>query len=93
MEPDFRSLHDSGVPKDLVRPKHYTNDGQHSTAIYLLDDTGGAHMLAILHYAMEGGATITGQVDLSPWARQSCAELASKFAPAAVFSTTPMDGD
>lgn len=93
MEPAFRSLLDSGIPKGLIRPRHYPKKGQHSTAICLLDDSGLAHMFAILHYGMEGDATIIiSQVDLSPWAQQSHAELPNKFANAAGFSTKPMDG-
>lgn len=91
MEPAFRSLLDSGIPKSLIRPKHYTKNGQHSKAIYILDDNGGAHMFAALQYGLAGDATVISQVDLSPWAQQSHADLANKFAHVAGFNTKPMD--
>lgn len=49
MEPAFRSLLDSDIPKGLIRPERHTKNGQRSTAIYLLSDTSGAHMSVILH--------------------------------------------
>lgn len=53
--------------------------------------TSSTATAAILDYGMEGDATISSQVDWSPWAQQCHAELANKFAHASGFSTKPMD--
>lgn len=91
LEPAFKAILDAGFAKKRVRPRHYEKGSKHFTSLYILDEEAAAQLFAVVHYGSEGGRTIIEQIDLSRWAQDSHAELATSVLKAAGFGANPMD--